>query len=58
MEIQNKNYQFWNAIDILVKSHNIIIDRPKGSSHPEYKDTVYPLDYGYLEGTSRESIFL
>lgn len=29
-----------------------MIDRPKGSTHPRYPDTVYPLDYGYLEGTT------
>ena len=27
------------------------IDRPQGTRHPRYPDWVYPLDYGYLEGT-------
>ena len=28
--------QFWQAIDELVKSCKIIIDRPKGSVHPKF----------------------
>ena len=28
----------------------VIIDRPIGSRHPKYKDTVYPVNYGYIEG--------
>ena len=28
----------------------VIIDRPLGSRHPVYRDTVYPLNYGYIEG--------
>ena len=27
------------------------IDRPRGTPHPRYPALVYPLDYGYLEGT-------
>ena len=29
---------------------DVIIDRPLGSRHPKYKDTVYPVNYGYVEG--------
>lgn len=28
------------------------IDRPKGSAHPRYPDFFYPLDYGFLAGTT------
>lgn len=28
----------------------VVIDRPLGSTHPEYPDTVYPVNYGYIEG--------
>ena len=45
---------FWNLLDKLFIEHNLIIDRPKGSTHPHYKNFVYPLDYGYLEGTSSQ----
>jgi inorganic pyrophosphatase len=43
---------FWGFLDNLVKTHTLVIDRPRGSQHPHYTDLVYPLDYGYLEGTS------
>lgn len=28
----------------------VIVDRPLGSYHPEYKDLYYPINYGYIEG--------
>ncbi len=43
---------FWKALDELIKSSQIIIDRPKGTAHPRYPDFIYKLDYGYLKGTS------
>ena len=42
---------FWAALDRLVAESTVCIDRPKGSRHPRFPDFVYPLDYGYLEGT-------
>ena len=44
--------QFWKYIDELIKTSKIIIDRPKGSTHPKYNDFIYPVDYGFLEGTT------
>lgn len=38
----------------MFEQHKIVIDRPKGSSHPKYSDYIYPLDYGYLEGTASQ----
>jgi len=43
---------FWQALDKLVAESDIIIDRPKGSAHPRFPSFIYPLDYGYLKGTS------
>jgi inorganic pyrophosphatase len=43
---------FWTSLDALIQSSEIVIDRPKGSAHPRYASIVYPLDYGYLKGTS------
>jgi inorganic pyrophosphatase len=43
---------FWQAMMELVESGSVILDRPKGNSHPRYPDMIYPLDYGYLENTS------
>lgn len=46
------NNEFWQAIDELVSSNKIIIDRPKGSMHPKYTDCRYEVDYGYIENTT------
>jgi len=50
--ISQYNADFWQALDKLVAESKIIIDRPKGSRHPDYQTFVYPVDYGYLEDTS------
>lgn len=44
--------EFWQHADRLVSGHHIVVDRPKWSRHPRYPDMIYPLDYGYLEGTT------
>lgn len=44
--------QFWLELEKLVEQHRIVIDRPRGSAHPHFTDFIYPLDYGYLEGTT------
>lgn len=46
------NDEFWNALDELVKSSDIVIDRPKGTTHPRFPDFVYKVDYGYLKETT------
>ena len=30
----------------------IVVDRPRGSHHPDFPEFVYELDYGYLKGTT------
>ena len=42
---------FWEALTQLLLSTPIIIDRPKGTQHPCYRDLIYPRDYGYVENT-------
>ncbi|HEY9293603.1 MAG TPA: inorganic pyrophosphatase [Microlunatus sp.] len=42
----------FDQLDELVTSSKIIIDRPKGSAHPRFGQWVYPVDYGYIAGTS------
>jgi inorganic pyrophosphatase len=44
-------HEFWKYLEQLIVNNDIIIDRPKGSCHPQYPDFIYPLDYGYLEKT-------
>ncbi len=43
---------FWTHLDALIRSSELVIDRPKGFSRPHAPSVVYPLDYGYLQGTS------
>ena len=43
---------FWAMLDALVRESAVMIDRPRGSAHPHYPDFIYPLDYGYLAGTT------
>ena len=43
---------FWRAVDYFVATTPVVIDRPKGSPDPNDTQCIYPLDYGYLEGTS------
>jgi inorganic pyrophosphatase len=45
------NERFWALADRLVAEGKLVIDRPRGSRHPRHPGLVYPLDYGYLEGT-------
>lgn len=49
---QNEGARFWELADELARAHPIVIDRPRGSRHPRLPETVYPLDYGYLDGTT------
>jgi inorganic pyrophosphatase len=46
------NDAFWQVMKHLLATHRIVTDRPKGLPHPRYPETIYPLDYGYLENTS------
>ena len=42
---------FWTDLDALVASHQQIVERPAHTRHRRSPESVYPLDYGYLEGT-------
>lgn len=44
--------RFWTLADEYVARHQFVIDRPRGSSHPRFPDLIYPLDYGFLKGTT------
>lgn len=44
--------EFWDYLNQLIATHPWVIDRPKGSAHPRYPELIYPMDYGYLQGTS------
>ena len=44
--------KFWAAAEELVATSEIVIDRPKGSRHPQLPEVIYPVAYGYLRGTT------
>lgn len=46
------NPDFWAYLDALVAGGDLVIDRPKGSAHPRFPAIIYPMDYGYLAGTT------
>jgi inorganic pyrophosphatase len=43
---------YWQSLEALVAKSRMVIDRPKGSRHPRFPEMTYPLDYGFLEGTT------
>ncbi|MFC1901205.1 inorganic pyrophosphatase, partial [Chloroflexota bacterium] len=44
--------EFWERLDKLIASGEVVIDRPAGSAHPRFPEIIYPLGYGYLKGVS------
>jgi inorganic pyrophosphatase len=51
LNFENKN-DFWQQLENLVNTSEIVVDRPKGSTHPRYPSFFYPVDYGYLKDTT------
>ena len=51
MNPMRPNPEFWELLDGMIEGGEVVIERPKGSRHPEYPEIVYPLDYGYIVGT-------
>jgi inorganic pyrophosphatase len=45
-------HDFWDYLQQLTDTNQIVIDRPKGSTHHRYPRNTYPVDYGFLEGTT------
>ena len=50
--LQTYHEDFWKAVDALVSSGKLVIDRPKGSTHPRFPNIKYEVDYGYIENTT------
>ena len=38
-----------DLFQLLGKSVVVIVDRPLGTTHPNHKDIIYPVNYGYIE---------
>lgn len=41
----------WDAWEGLIRRNGITIDRPRGAPHPDHPSIIYPIDYGYVNGT-------
>jgi inorganic pyrophosphatase len=41
---------YWSRLASAVAAGSLVVDRPKGSAHPEVPELIYPLDYGYVTG--------
>jgi inorganic pyrophosphatase len=44
--------EFWEYLQVLVDTSQMEFDRPKGSTHPRFPNTSYPVNYGFLCGTT------
>ena len=47
MEFENNGY-FWQKLDTLYLSSNLVIDKPKGTVHKRFGSLIYPVNYGYF----------
>lgn len=45
------NREFWQQVHELTTLSEIVIDRPRKSTHPRYPNFVYPVDYDFLKNT-------
>ena len=50
MDLHQFDESFWRTLQQVLSTHNVVIDRPRGTAHPRYPELIYPLDYGYVEG--------
>lgn len=46
------NDAYWKNVDTLISSSEVVVDRARGEAHPDYDDMIYPINYGYLAGTT------
>ncbi len=46
--------EIFEKLDQILANSEVVIDRAKGTTHPRYRDYVYPMDYGYLDGTQSQ----
>ena len=52
-EYENNAY-FWLKVDTLFLSSSLTITRHKGETHPNFKNLVYPVEYGHLTDTTSD----
>ncbi len=46
-----KAHFHWQDWQTLIEKNGITLDRPRGTAHPDFPEIIYPLDYGYVNGT-------
>ena len=39
-----KHDDFWKLADLLIREDAIVVERPKGTTHPKFPQLVYPID--------------
>lgn len=44
----------WEALEAQIQANGLTIDRPRHTAHPHFPEVVYPIDYGYVNGTVGE----
>ncbi len=42
----------WEGWDALIARNGVTIDRPYRTRHPDFPEIIYPMDYGYVNGTT------
>jgi inorganic pyrophosphatase len=42
----------WSTWERCLDDRGVTIDRPTRTAHPDYPSVIYPLDYGYIPGTT------
>lgn len=47
-ENESVNLSFWESLDQLIASSDVILDRTSGSIHPGFPELVNPLSHGFL----------
>ncbi|MDR0728101.1 MAG: inorganic diphosphatase [Puniceicoccales bacterium] len=54
METSQNPEEFFQVLEVLIERNGLSIDRPKGSSHPRFPQLIYPMDYGFINGTQSQ----
>ena len=49
-ELARRNID-WTHWETLIRRRGVTIDRPHGTRHPAHPSIIYPMDYGYVNGT-------
>ncbi len=42
----------WAGWEALIRENGITLDRPYRTPHPDYPEIIYPINYGYVNGTT------